>query len=160
MLQESNKKLIQENIELKQKIEEKLNKINKLEKNHKEDKEKWQKELLSTLSQSSQREQILKNQVDAKQREVLELRDALNKSEMVNAKLKGDVQLGEVRLEGIQKKVDQLNKELNFLKDTYEESIKKEKEVNIELSDRYNKVKVETSDVIRNLETVILSYHS
>jgi chromosome segregation ATPase len=154
MLQESNKKLIQENKQLKTEIEEALKEIRKIENSYKEDKEKWQKELLATLAQSSQREQILKTQIDTKQKEVLELRDALNKSEIANARLKGDVQVGEVRLEGIQKKVDQLNKELSLLKDTYEKNIKKEQEVNIELSAKLNRTKIETSDIIRNLETV------
>ena len=111
-LQESNKKMRDENLRLKAEVTDTKNKYAALELKSKKDKDQWQKELLTSLSHSSQREQQLKSANDAQQKEILDLKDARNRAESSISKLRNDLKSEQLQLANAKKKIEQLSREI------------------------------------------------
>eukprot|EP01022_Parablepharisma_sp_SALTPOND_P011800 TRINITY_DN1503_c0_g1_i1.p2 TRINITY_DN1503_c0_g1~~TRINITY_DN1503_c0_g1_i1.p2 ORF type:complete len:322 (+),score=47.30 TRINITY_DN1503_c0_g1_i1:110-967(+) len=157
-LQESNKKLLQENTTLKNDLREITQKVQATEQKYKKDKEKWQKELLETLSQSSQREQQLKVSADSKQKEVLDLKDSLNKLETTTTKLKNEIKGGELQLANCKKKLEQVTRELGIAKENNEKCMKRERDSELEALDKLAKAEKEKDKIIEEYEKVIWQF--
>ncbi len=153
-LQETNRKLREENLRLRAETAELATRFRTAEERHKRDRETWQKELLDSLSHSSEREQQLKATADAQQRELLDLKTARSRLESSVTKLENSLKSERLQLANARKKTEQVSREAETQKEAAERRGARDQEIISGLEDRLAGINAEKDELVNDFNAV------
>ncbi len=128
-LQDKNRVLTEDSVSFKTRLDEAAAKCKLLEDKYAKDKDRWHKELLASMSHGSEREQQLKTQIDALQRELATLKAEKARSEQAGARQAAESRAAQAQLESARDKILGLQDELDRTREEYEERLRKACEV-------------------------------